>query len=122
MNWWIKMKGRYTGTHYPVPSEVKLSRELGMDMIFYSLACTKAMNRITGSIISDIKSNSSEKRYASEQVAGPSHQEFLMWLNVLRQVVSTTNGHGVYLIPTSSGECTLTGIIVAMLLFLSQIF
>lgn len=52
------MKVRYTSTHYPVPSEVKLSRELKMtsevDMILYSLACTKAMNRMTGSICLDL--------------------------------------------------------------------
>ena len=77
MNWGIKKRRprRERYTHYPVPSEVKVSKKLERtsgsrdDFIF---ACTKAMNRSKGSIcqiISDIKSISSEKGNASEQVA-----------------------------------------------------
>jgi hypothetical protein len=62
-------------THYPVPSEVEVSKELertsGVKMILYSHAATWATDRITGLLIirqirSDIKSIAYEKRKATE--------------------------------------------------------
>jgi hypothetical protein len=64
-------------THYPVPSEIKVSKELertsGVKMILYSHAvpATRATDRITGLLIirqirSDIKSIAYQKRNASE--------------------------------------------------------